>query len=234
MKMNKKQLAAIVVAAGNGRRMGIADRKQYLKLGEVPLLAVALHHLTKRKDIAQLVLVVPADDMDRVRREILVHCPDPQDVELVTGGRERRDSVWAGIKALHNGITHVAIHDGARPLVTEKMLDRVFESGFNEGAAILALPVTDTVKQVDSDGVIGRTVPRINLWLAQTPQVFRRDWLVKAYGAVPENDSVTDDAEILEKAGYQVCVVMGSRENIKITIPEDLKLAEAILSSRRQ
>ena len=153
--------------------------------------------------------------------------------QVVAGGKERQDSVRQALAVVGEGVHLVVIHDAVRPFVTETMVRQVVEAAAADGAAIIALPMRDTVKQVGGDRVIERTIDRTPLWLAQTPQAFRRDWLEEAHRkAQAEGLAATDDAFLMEWMGYPVRVVEGSGENIKVTRPEDLVIGEAILASR--
>jgi 2-C-methyl-D-erythritol 4-phosphate cytidylyltransferase len=153
-------------------------------------------------------------------------------VQIADGGAERFDSVANALAVVKPEADLVAIHDAARPCLTEELVDSVFAKAEKTGAAILAIPVTDTMKRVDSQ-LVKETVSRQGLWLAQTPQVFRREWLTAAYANRNKADkSITDDAQLIEAAGHPVAVVEGSTSNVKITGKADIYLAEAVLKSR--
>jgi 2-C-methyl-D-erythritol 4-phosphate cytidylyltransferase len=154
--------------------------------------------------------------------------------KVVPGGAERQDSVRHALEAVPEDADLVLVHDAVRPFLTERMVEDVVRMARAKGAAIVALPVRDTVKQVGADRVIERTVDRGPLWLAQTPQAFRRDWLLAAHRkALTEGVRATDDAYLVEWSGHPVSVIEGSGENIKVTRPEDLVIGEAILAARR-
>ena len=146
--------------------------------------------------------------------------------DVCAGGRRRQDSVAAGLKRLNN-CQWVVIHDGARPLVTRDLIERGLEAAKETGAAVAAIPVTDTIKIAGDDGIVLETPPRQNLWAVQTPQVFRVDIITRAYKQA--KDEVTDDASLVEGLGYKVKLYMGAYDNIKITNPDDLALAEVLL-----
>ena len=152
-------------------------------------------------------------------------------VAVCAGGQRRQDSVAEGLKRL-DGCSWVVIHDGARPCLTVELVERGLEEARQTGAAIAAVPLKETVKVVDSEGVIASTPRRESLWAAQTPQVFRFDLITEAYRMV--NGEVTDDASLVEALGHKVKVYMGSYDNIKVTTPEDLALAETILRMRNE
>jgi 2-C-methyl-D-erythritol 4-phosphate cytidylyltransferase len=153
---------------------------------------------------------------------------------VVPGGKERQDSVRHALEQVHEDIEIVLVHDAVRPFLTDRMVEEVVTVARTKGAAIVALPMKDTVKQVGADRVIERTVDRQTLWLAQTPQAFRRDWLLEAHRkAHAEGVRATDDAYLVEWFGHPVSVVEGSGDNIKITRPEDMMIGDAILAARR-
>jgi 2-C-methyl-D-erythritol 4-phosphate cytidylyltransferase len=154
------------------------------------------------------------------------------DVQIVEGGGERFESVANALATLKPDADFVAVHDAVRPCLTAMQIDAIFHAAVKHGAAVPAVPVADTLKRVDAKQKVTGTVPREGLWLAQTPQAFRRDWLTEAYarrGELPR--PATDDAQLVEAAGHSVLVVPGSSTNIKITTPADLPLAEAILKT---
>jgi 2-C-methyl-D-erythritol 4-phosphate cytidylyltransferase len=183
-----------------------------------------------------VVLVVPASDIAYCRREIVAPGRLQAKVAaIVAGGPERQDSVRAGLAEIPEGDSFVAIHDAVRPLITAEALGACIAEGRRHGAAILGLPVWDTLKLVREDGVVVRTVPREGVWLAQTPQVFQTARIREAHArAHAEGYRGTDDAELLERLGEKVHVVPGSRTNLKITTAEDLALAEALIARRRR
>ena len=181
-------------------------------------------------DIERLVLVVPPGWVEQAFALIAEAAPLRVTPTVVAGGRERQDSVRAGLAAA--GDTElIAIHDAARPFVRADVIRAVIHAARAHGAALAALPATDTVKRVHPDGWIESTPPRDRLWLAQTPQVFRAE-VIRAAHAAPQADGATDDAQMIERSGARVYVVPGDPENRKITTPEDLRWAEWVLSQR--
>lgn len=221
-------LAAVVVAAGESRRFG-AD-KLFQPLGGRPVLDWCLAALEGSARVERVVLVLGAGNLARARA--LVARRGYRKIRAVcVGGPRRQDSVLIGLESA-GGCAWVAIHDGARPFLTEDVLDRVYAAALASGAAIAAVPVKDTVKLVGPENRIERTPARDRLWAAQTPQIFRYDALLAAYGQ-GEVATVTDDAELIERAGQPVAVAMGSYANLKITTPEDLVLARALARSAR-
>ncbi len=216
----------VVVAGGLGRRFGAEKPKLLFELAGKPLFLWSLIRAAEA-GVDGIVLVVPRG----FEREFssAASCVAERIVDVVVGGAERADSVRAGLSALEGvaaGEDIVAIHDGARPLAEAEVFARCIAAAREFGAAIAAVPVADTIKLVEGDEVV-ETPPRSKLWAAQTPQAFRFDIIKRAYG-VPGN--FTDDAAAVEAAGGKVRVVLGSRRNIKITTPEDLVIAEALIS----
>jgi len=226
-------VVAIVPAAGRGIRMGGSVPKQFLSLGGEPLVVQSLRTLQVAPVVDQIVLAVPSADIEYCEKEIVSRHRFTKVACVVPGGAERQDSVRHALAQVHPETEIVLIHDAVRPFLTQGMIEEVVAAARKEGAAIIALPMRDTVKQVRADRTIERTVDRTPLWLAQTPQAFRRDWIEAAHKkAYDEGIRATDDAFLMEWMGYSVAVVEGSGENIKVTRPEDLVIGEAILASR--
>ena len=227
------QVVALVPAAGRGLRMGGSVPKQFLSLGGEPLIVQSLRILQAAPVVDQIILAVPSADIEYCENEIVSRHRFTKVTKVVAGGAERQDSVRHALAQVPPDADIVLIHDAVRPFVTLRMIAEVVAAARKEGAAIVALPMRDTVKQVRTNGMIERTVDRTPLWLAQTPQAFRRDWIVTAHrNAHTEGVRATDDAFLVEWLGHSVAVVEGSGENIKVTRPEDLVIGEAILASR--
>jgi 2-C-methyl-D-erythritol 4-phosphate cytidylyltransferase len=226
--------AAIIVAAGQGVRMGSAVRKQYLELDGVPILSHTLRVFDRNPDIHHICLVVPEGEIEYCRQFVLSPAAPHLPLTLVSGGPARQDSVWNGLVALQGMDGVVAIHDGVRPFITPEQLSDCIRTAMLHGACILGVPVTDTLKAVSSDGHIRNTLDRQSIWSAQTPQVFQYDLIRKAHERARKEGIIgTDDAMILEQTlGTPITIIPGSRHNIKITTPEDLLLAEALLKTR--
>jgi len=217
---------AIITAAGQGKRMG--RPKQFLKICGQPLLSWTLLAFEKSRLIDEVILVVNAEDMEIARQLKFSKLK-----KYVSGGEHRQLSVFNGLKNLPGDATIIAIHDGARPLVSPEIIDRAIQEAEKFGAVVVGVPVCDTIKKVDgSDSQIVETFNRELLWAAQTPQVFQREVILKAFEEGGAKYPVTDDAALVEKMGYPVKMVLGSYQNIKITTPEDLIFAEAILKKR--
>lgn len=213
--------------------MGGSVPKQYLSLGGEPLIVHSLRILQAADTVDEIILAVPESDLDYCINELVTQHGFSKVTRVVAGGVERQDSVRRALEQVTEKTEIVLVHDAVRPFLTGQMVSDVIAKADKHGAAIIALPMRDTVKQVGSDQVIQRTVDRHPLWLAQTPQAFRRQWLQEAHRkAHAEGIHATDDAYLVEWLGHSVMVVEGSGENIKVTRPEDIVIGEAILASR--
>lgn len=213
--------------------MGGAVPKQFLALGGEPIVVHSLRALQSAACINEIILAVPQADLDYCLNDLAVRYGFSKIIKVVSGGKERQDSVRLGLEQVPEDTEIVLVHDAVRPFVTVAMIEDVVAAARQHGGAIIALPMRDTVKQVGADHVIHRTVDRQPLWLAQTPQAFRMDWLRDAHRkAHVDGVHATDDAFLFEWVGRQVVVVEGSGENIKVTRPEDMVIGEAILASR--
>ena len=225
-------VTAIVPAAGSGVRFGGVVPKQYLPLAGLPLLAWTLRALAASGQVDCTVLAVAAGQEARCRVEILE--PNGLRVDrLVSGGADRQASVYAGLSEAPADTDLVLVHDGARPLVTAQIIRAAVEAAEADGAAVVAMPVTDTIKVADGERRVEDTLPRGRLWAAQTPQVFRAAWLREAHAkALTDGFRGTDDSVLVERLGYPVRLVPGSPDNLKITTMADLAQAEQILRGR--
>ena len=223
-----RDVGVIIVAAGQGSRIGGELPKQYQPIAGVPMVLRALRPFTAHAEVAQVALVIPADDARQPPR-FLAGLAGPG-LTLVAGGDERRDSVAAGLAALRPECTIVLVHDAARPFVSSGVVDAVIRLARRGEGAIAAVPLTDTLKQASADApdLIQRTVPRERLWRAQTPQGFPRDVLVRAHAGGAPDTYATDDASLVEALGVAVHLVPDSPRNLKITTLDDLALAELL------
>ncbi|MGB9802761.1 2-C-methyl-D-erythritol 4-phosphate cytidylyltransferase [Desulfofundulus sp.] len=220
----------IVVAAGRSVRMGQGINKQFLPLSGLPVLARSLLVFEEAVPVKGYILVVAESEITRASRLARQEWRCRKLLAVVPGGERRQDSVRRGLEALPPEAEIVLVHDGARPLVGVEELVTVASEAMRWGAATLAVPVKDTVKEVGADGFVVRTLPRESLWLTQTPQAFRLSLLREAHlRAEVGKITATDDASLVEALGYRVKLVPGSYRNIKITTPEDLAVAEALL-----
>jgi 2-C-methyl-D-erythritol 4-phosphate cytidylyltransferase len=225
-------VTAIVPAAGGGRRFGGPVPKQYLPLQGVPLLARTLRALLASGVVDCLVVVVAPGEEARCRAEVLIPHDLPAD-RVLSGGVDRQASVCAGLRAVPEETDLILVHDGARPLITADLIRAAVGLAATEGAAVVAVPVTDTIKLADAGLTIVETPPRGRLWAAQTPQVFRADWLRAAHTrALADGFRGTDDSVLVERLGYPVRLIRGTPENLKITTSADLARAEQVLRDR--
>lgn len=229
---------AVVPAAGRGLRMGGNQPKQFLELCGKPILDHTLEALARVPFLSGIQLVVPEDFVEPVRalvRQREATCTPclrserPFTVEVLAGGAERQDSVYNGLKQLPANCEWVVIHDGVRPFASPSLFERTWSAALETGAAIAAIPSTDTVKRV-KDGRVAETLEREAIWLVQTPQIFRKGDLMHAYETARENGWIgTDDASFVERVSLPVAIAMGERTNIKVTTPEDLEWGEHFL-----
>lgn len=230
--MQKQKCTAIVLAAGQGKRMGTKVQKQYLEISGKPVLFYSLEVFQKSDLIDEIVLVVGKDQGEYCQKEIVERFHITKVGKIVEGGAERYHSVWNGLQEVEEGF--VFIHDGARPFVTNEILMRAYEAVQMEKACVVGMPVKDTIKIADVNGFAADTPNRSFVWMVQTPQVFDVTLVKEAYGRLMKEESiqVTDDAMVVEQMlGKNVKLVEGSYENIKITTPEDLKIAEIFVKN---
>lgn len=236
--MDKKKCTAIVLSAGQGKRMGTAVQKQYIELFGKPIISYTLDAFQKSRIIDEIVLVVGAGQEEWVQKEIVEKYQINKVCAVIPGGKERYDSVWAGLKWIKEQKEqpeYVFIHDGARMFVDEQILTRGYENVEKFGACVAGMPSKDTIKLVDEDQFAVNTPPRKLVWAVQTPQIFKTDLIENAYTKLMEEvpDNITDDAMVVEQMlKVPVKLYEGSYENIKITTPEDLAVAEVFLAKR--
>ena len=222
-------IGAVIVGAGRGERMGGVD-KVFVPLGGRPILAYSLDAFQESPLIDRIVLVLGPANID-IGRALVADGPWGKVGAIVLGGARRQDSVRAGVAAL-DGCDLVAVHDAARPFVTADLIARGIAAARAHGAAIAAMPVKETIKQVGADGLIRHTPPRDELWAAQTPQFAPQAALARALALAEERgQTVTDEAAAIEAGGEPVAVFRGAYTNIKVTTPDDLLLATAILAA---
>jgi 2-C-methyl-D-erythritol 4-phosphate cytidylyltransferase len=222
--------AAIVVAAGSGQRFGNAG-KSFAQCGGVPMAWWSLVAATAATTVDEIVLVC-GEHSRADASSLLERFDGNKPVMLALGGARRQDSALAGIAATSGTVDVVAIHDAARPLVTGELFDRAIDAAYADGAAIVGVPVSDTIKRVRS-GLVQETVPRDEIVSVQTPQAFQKSLLLKAFASATASGlDVTDEAALVEAFGHPVRVVPGSSDNLKVTYPADLVLVEALLKAR--
>src|SRR5439155_5663301 len=234
------KFAVILPAAGKSHRFRDKDKRPLANMdGRAVWLRCAELFVT-RSDVLQCLIVVAKEDQETFRRRYGANMAF-MNIQIADGGAERHDSIANALALVKPEADFVAIHDAVRPCLTEELINAVFARAEKDGAALLAIPVTDTMKEVDPQHKVKSTLSRQGVWLAQTPQVFRREWITEAYskrqqllasGVASAPRDITDDAQLVEAAGHPVHVVEGSTQNIKITTKGDLILAEAILKAR--
>ena len=230
--MQKAKCTAIVLAGGQGKRMGTKVQKQYLEIQGKPVLYYSLHTFQNSELIDEIILVVGENQEEYCRREIVDKFEITKVTKIVVGGSERYYSVWNGLCAIDED-GYVFIHDGARPFINDEILNRAYEAVQEEKACVVGMPVKDTIKIADENAFAKETPNRNFVWMVQTPQVFETTLVKKAYGMLMEQEyiAVTDDAMVVETMlGQNVKLVEGYYQNIKITTPEDLAIAEVFAS----
>jgi 2-C-methyl-D-erythritol 4-phosphate cytidylyltransferase len=216
-----RDVAVVIPAGGLGRRLGGRTPKQFLRLGEEPILARTVEHFTRHPRVARVVVAAPATHLVRARRA-LAGVRGHARVTIVAGGAERQESVWLGLQAVPGEAAVIVVHDGVRPFVTRAVIDRAIAAARVGGAAICALPITETVKRV-RESAVETTVDRSGLWAVQTPQAFRAHILREAHEKARRDGFLgTDESMLVERLGQRVTVVPGLADNVKITTPEDL------------
>ena len=226
------KVSAIIPAAGQGTRMQAKVAKQYLLLDQKPVLDHTLETFAACELIHSIILVVPANDVEGMRSKYVE--AGGKIAQVIAGGEKRQDSVYNGFNALDTDTEIVLVHDGVRPFVSHATIANSIATASKQGAVITAIPVSDTLKKVDSEQQVTQTVDREGLWRVQTPQAFQYELLKLAFIKAYEKSIYgTDEASLIEHLGKTVSVIPGSELNIKITRPEDLILAEGILNSRK-
>jgi 2-C-methyl-D-erythritol 4-phosphate cytidylyltransferase len=222
---------AIIPAGGAGRRMESETPKQYLPLAGIPVLVHTLRAFQRSNVIDAIFLAVPEGDVSDVRRDIVLKYGIAKVVQVLAGGEKRQDSVRNALFHVRDDFGIVLVHDGVRPFVSGELIGRAVSAAEEYGAAAVGIPIKDTVKEADAAGWVKKTVAREGLWLTQTPQAFRREIIVAAYGkAAAEGFYGTDDASLVERMGIPVRMIPGVGSNIKLTTPEDLLLGDVIVS----
>lgn len=232
MTADGKRTAAVVLAAGSGKRMGTAVHKQYLLIKDRPVIYYTLQAF-EDSEVDEVILVTGADEVDYCRREIVEAYRFKKVRDVVAGGKERYDSVYEGLKAL-SGCEYVLIHDGARPLISRTLINANINCVQETKACITAVPAKDTIKVADDNDYVADTPDRSRLWQIQTPQSFSYALVLEAYRKREEamDGTMTDDAMVVEKyTGHPIRLLKGDYRNIKITTPEDLVIAEAFLDN---
>jgi 2-C-methyl-D-erythritol 4-phosphate cytidylyltransferase len=228
-------VTVIVVAAGEGQRIGGAIPKPYLLLAGRPMILRALDRCFAARTVNDVILVVAENEFARCKALVISDgALRDRSWRLQTGGVTRQESVKRGLEKVDPKTNLVVIHDGARPLVSPQLIDRCVQVACEKGAVVAGVPVRDTIKLVSEDHWIQSTPRRSDLWEIQTPQVFRKDLIIEAHdSAAQARIETTDDAMLVERIGKPVFVVQGDRSNLKITVPEDILFAEALIQNGR-
>ncbi len=226
---------AIIVSAGKGQRLKAGIKKPFISLGGKPILSHTLAPFERCPLIRSILVVVGEEDLEYCLKEVVEPYHYQKVLKIIPGGKRRQDSVKKGIEALPEDTEIIVVHDGVRPFVTQKMIEASIQEADRSGAAVVAVPVKDTIKMATSDGIVLQTLERDTLWQAQTPQAFQASILRKAYSnALFKEMSVSDDATLVERLGIKVRLLPGSYSNIKITTQEDLILAHFLLEMESQ
>ena len=224
-------ITAILLAAGKGMRFKSKTPKPLVKIASKPIIIYSLDALARNPDIKDIIVVVNSENKEGILR--LIKTYRIRKIKgIVKGGEKRQDSVINGLKALDKRTDFVLVHDSARPFIGNNIIVSLIKQAKKSQAAIAGVPVRSTVKKVSDSGFVEETIPRKNLWEIQTPQVFRKALILKAYARFGKKEA-TDDSSLVEKLGSRVCVVPGFYSNIKITTPEDLIIAEAIFRRKK-
>lgn len=222
-------VCAIIAAAGLGRRIGGSIYKQFLEIEKKPIVVHTLEKFLQCELVDSILLVVPKDWFRYVTENIIEKHNISKVHKIIIGGATRQESVYNALKALSEEVLTVVIHDAVRPLISLNLLNDVISKGIETGAAVLAVPIYDSIKKI-SGKKIEHTLNRDAVWLVQTPQVFKKDLIFNAYQQAFFNGiTATDDSELVEYLGHPIQVVIGSRTNIKITTQEDLELAKILI-----
>ena len=233
-----EKLVAIVPAAGAGKRLGLGINKAFAVLRGAPLIVHCLRMLAQTELVAEAIVVLAPAEVDEGRTLLASYQAEyfpTLPIKVVAGGKERQDSVANALAAVPADAAYIAVHDGARPFAGRAVFARTLAAAKEQGAAIAAVTVKNTIKVVDANGVVVDTPVRSTLVAVQTPQVFRAQLLKDAYAHLAAHPAaVTDDASVVELVGHKVVVAVGRYENIKITTPEDLVLAEHFLEELQQ
>lgn len=233
LSFRKGKTTAIVPAGGHGRRIGAAVPKQFLEIQGIPILIRTLHKLGQCPDVDGILVSVPSDSIEESEK-LIKRWKIRKIIRTVPGGAERQDSVRNSLQCLPEGTELVLVHDAVRPFISILKISESIKAARESGGAILAIPSKDTIKSVHNHRV-DQTLDRSLLWQVQTPQVFRTEWILKAYEKTKKGKRIsTDDSVLVEKLGYPVKVILGEERNIKITSRVDLIFAEALAAEEEK
>lgn len=222
--------SVVIVAAGKGTRMGMDINKQYLNLKGKEVVAHTISSFEECDDIDEIIVVTGENEKEYFKENVWERYGFKKIKSIAIGGKERQDSVYNGLSMVSRWSDVVLIHDGARPLIAKKQIKESIKIATEIGACVVGVPVKDTIKVCDEKQSVIGTPARDTLWIVQTPQAFRYDWIMKAYANAKEKGvQGTDDAMLVEELGYPLQMIKGSYGNIKITTPEDLLIAEVLM-----
>lgn len=229
------KVSAIIPAGGAGRRIKSKKAKQYLSLDQIPILIHTLIVFERMKIINEIILVVPENDLFYVQRELLPPYKLTKIKFVVAGGVERQDSVKNGLNEINDKTDIVVIHDAVRPFIHDKIISAIVSEAKKTGAATIGVRSKDTIKIIKRNNLVSATIPRDNVWLTQTPQAFKYKILKRSYEQAHKDKFYgTDDASLVERIGQKVRMVEGSYDNIKITTPEDIIIAKALMKNKNE
>jgi 2-C-methyl-D-erythritol 4-phosphate cytidylyltransferase len=225
---------ALITAGGKGQRMQSPTAKQFLLLAGTPILARTIAVFEVCPVVDEIFVIVPQDEMAKVQTDIVEKYQYKKVLKVVRGGRMRQQSVWNGLRAIKSDCSWVVVHDGVRPLIRPQLIEAGLREARQTGAAIVAVPARDTVKRLTPGGKM-QTLPREEIWLAQTPQIFEFSLLFRAHQkANQEKFTGTDDASLVERLGQAISLIPGDYGNLKITTPEDLTIAETLIAKGKK
>jgi len=228
-------VTAIIAAAGSGSRMRSGEKKQFMDLAGKPVLSYSLEVFLKMEEIDSIVLLLPEDDHAKIENEVLKKIVGMDKIIIVNGGSSRQESVGKGILSVPKETDILVVHDGARPFVTQEIIDECIHKAKLYGACVAAVPIKDTVKQSLGGLFVDKTPKRESLFSVQTPQAFDYRLILKAHeNARSKGLEGTDDAMLVEALGEKVAISAGAYENIKITSPDDFAVAEIILKNKKE
>ncbi|MBS4536855.1 2-C-methyl-D-erythritol 4-phosphate cytidylyltransferase [Clostridium sp. D2Q-11] len=230
MSYNTKKVSIVIPAAGMGKRMNKDINKQYIELKGKAILAWTIERFDNNKYVDEIIIVAKEDEIDFCKENIIKKYKFKKVKDVVAGGNERRDSVFNGLKKVSENTGIVLIHDGARPFVTDEIINDAIKEALQNNAIVVGVPVKDTIKKVKEDNTIVSTPNRKGLWAVQTPQGFSYELILNCYNrGIEEDIEVTDDSMLVEYYGHSVKMIIGSYKNIKITTPEDVIIGEAFI-----
>lgn len=231
MSYKENYISVIIVAAGMGKRMKSNINKQYLLLKEKPIVAYTIEKFENNKHVDEIVVVTREEEMDYCRVNVVEKYNFKKVREIIAGGEERQDSVYNGLKSINKNSKIVLIHDGVRPFIKDIEINEIIKQTINYKACVTGVKVKDTIKVIDGENNIVDTPDRSTLWAVHTPQAFSYELILDAHKKCKQEKLlVTDDSMLVEKLGFKVKMLEGSYDNIKITTPEDLYIAESILN----